>query len=143
MSNYPLSIVQATWVATYRKVLAATGNEGDAIFEAERAVRRAHGSSATTQLYNINILVDHFNGKLSADDPAVHREFQLLRQQAEVDWIEMCSGKPTQATPENIADDYIANAKLTAKSQLVLKKLKLIAILAIVVVGILIYGLRK
>ncbi len=55
----------------------------------------------------------------------------------------MCSGKPTQATPENIADDYIANAKLTAKSQLVLKKLKLIAILAIVVVGILIYGLRK
>ena len=43
-----LSIVRVTWLAKYRKVLAETGNEGEAIFEADRSVRRAHGSSART-----------------------------------------------------------------------------------------------
>ncbi len=48
MSGHPLSIVRVTWLAKYRKVLAETGNEGEAIFEADRSVRRAHGSSART-----------------------------------------------------------------------------------------------
>jgi hypothetical protein len=82
MSDHPLSIVRVTWLAKYRQVLAETGNEGEAKFQADRSVRRAHGSSAKTDLYNLQILVDHFKGKRSADDPEVQREFQLLSQQA-------------------------------------------------------------
>lgn len=143
MSDHPLSIVRVTWLAKYRKVLAETGNEGEAIFEADRSVRRAHGSSARTDLYNKQILVDHFKGKRSADDPKVQREFQLLRQQAEIDWKEMYAGKNTQATPKNIAEDYINNAKLTADTQRTLKRIKLIAVLAVVVVIVLIYALNR
>ena len=143
MSDDPLSIVRVTWLAKYRKVLAETGNEGEAIFEAERSVRRAHGSSARTDMYNKQILVDHFKGKRSADDPKVQREFQLLRQQAEIDWNEMYAGKNTQATPENIAEDYIYNAKLTANTQRTLKKVKLILVLALAVVVVLIFAVSK
>jgi hypothetical protein len=94
-------------------------------------------------LYNIQILVDHFKGKCSADDPKVQREFRLLRQQAEVDWKEMYAGKNTQATAQNIAEDYINNAKLTANTQRSLKRIKLIAVLAVVVVSVLIYALDR
>jgi hypothetical protein len=87
--------------------------------------------------------VDRFKGKRSADDPKVQREFQLLRQQAEIDWKKMYAGKNTQATPENIAEDYINNAKLTDNVQRTQKRIKLIAVLAIVVVGVLIYALSK
>ena len=52
-----------TWLVKYRKVFAKTGNEGEAIFEAGRSVRQAHGSSARTDLYNKQILVDHYKGK--------------------------------------------------------------------------------
>jgi hypothetical protein len=142
MSDLPLAIVRVTWLATYRKVVAQTGNEREAIFEADRSVRRAHGSSARTDLYNKQILADHFKGKRSADDLKVQREFQLLRQQAENDWKEMYAGKNTQATPENIAEDYINNAKATADMQRMWKRIKLIAVLA-VVVGVLIYALSK
>jgi hypothetical protein len=38
MSDHPLSIVRVTWLAKYRKVLAETGNEGEAIFEADRSM---------------------------------------------------------------------------------------------------------
>jgi hypothetical protein len=70
--NRPPSIVRATWLAKYRKVVAEIGNEGEAKFQAERSVRRAHGSSAMTDLYNLQIiLVDHFKGKRGADDPEV------------------------------------------------------------------------
>jgi len=93
-------------------------------------------------LYNKQILADHFKGKRSADDLKVQREFQLLRQQAENDWKEMYAGKNTQATPENIAEDYINNAKATADMQRMWKRIKLIAVLA-VVVGVLIYALSK
>ncbi|MGO9740772.1 MAG: hypothetical protein ACLPN5_04530 [Roseiarcus sp.] len=85
MSDHPLSIVKVTWLATYRKVFAESGNEGEAIFEADRSVRRAHGSSARTDLYNKQILVDHFKGRRRAVDREVQREFQLLRKQAEID----------------------------------------------------------
>jgi hypothetical protein len=143
MSDHPLSIVRVTWLASYRKALAETGNEGEAIFAAERSVRRAHGSSARTELYNVQILADHFKGKRSANDPKVQREFQLLRQQAEIDWKEMYAGKNTQATPENIAEDYIDNAKSTAAVQRTFKRIKLIAVLAVVAVGVLIYALSR
>jgi hypothetical protein len=144
MSNHPVSIVAVTWSATYRKVLAETGNESEAIFEAERSVRRAHGSSARTNLYNTQILVEHFSGKLSANDPKVQREFQLLRQQAEMDWKKMYAGKTTQATPDNIAEDYINNAKLAVRVQRTQKRIKLIAVLALAaVVGVLIYALTS
>ena len=66
----------------------------------------------------------------------VKREFQLLRQQAENDWKEM---KNSRATPENVAEDYIHNAKATADVQRTFKRIKLIAVLAVVVVGILIW----
>jgi hypothetical protein len=140
MSDHPLAIVRVTWLATYRKVVAETGNESEAIFEADRSVRRAHGSSARTDLYNKQILADHFKGKRSADDSKVQREFQLLRQQAENDWKEMYAGKNSQATPENIAEDYINNAKATADMQRMWKRIKVIAVLAIVVVGVLFYA---
>ena len=143
MSNHPLSIVKVTWFAKYKKVLAETGDEAQAIFEAERAVRRAHGSSAKTDLYNIQILVDHFNGNRSADDPQVKQELQLLRQQAAIDWKEMYSGKPTQATPDNIAEDYINNAKLTASTERTLKRIKLVAVLAVVLIGVLFYAMKR
>ena len=143
MSDHPLSIVRVTWLAKYRKVLAETGNEGEAIFEADRSVRRAHGSSARRDLYNKEILVDHFKGKRSANDPKVQREFQLLKQQAEIDWTEMYAGKNTKATPEIIAEDYISNAKLTADTQRKLKRIKLIALLAVVVAGALIFALNR
>ena len=94
-------------------------------------------------MYNKQILVDHFKGKRSADDPQVQRELQLLRQQAEIDWTEMYAGKNTRATPENIGEDYINNAKLTADTQRTMKKIKLIAVLAVVVVGVLIYALSR
>jgi len=45
------------WV--YLKGLDETGNEGEAKFQAERAVRQAHRSSARTDLYNKQILMDH------------------------------------------------------------------------------------
>lgn len=140
MSDHPLSIVRVTWLARYQKVLAETGNEGKAIFEADRSVRRAHGSSAKTDLYNKQILVAHFKGKFSANDPKVQREFRLLRQQAEADWREMYAGKNTQATPEDIAEDYINNAKLTADTQRKLKRIILISVLVVVGVGVLIYA---
>ena len=94
-------------------------------------------------MYDKQILVDHFKGKRSADDPEVQRQFQLLRQQAEIDWKRMYAGGNTQATPENIAEDYINNAKVTADTQRKLKRIKLIAVLAVVMVSVLIYALNK
>jgi hypothetical protein len=37
-----------TWMAKYETAMAEHGVHGDAVFEADRAVRRAHGSTATT-----------------------------------------------------------------------------------------------
>ena len=37
-----------TWLAAYEKEMKATGVHGDAVYEADRAVRRAHGSTAIT-----------------------------------------------------------------------------------------------
>jgi hypothetical protein len=41
------------------------------------------------------------------------------------------------------AEDYINNAKLTANTQRSLKRIKLIAVLAVVVVSVLIYALDR
>jgi hypothetical protein len=141
MQPHPQSIVTTTWLAKYRTVLAETGNEDEAKFQADRSVRRAHGSSAQTDLYNLQILVDHFKGKRSAVDPEVQRQFHLLRQQAENDWKEMYAGKNTQATPENMAEDYIHNAKLTADTQRKLTKAKWIA--AFVVLALIAWFLHR
>ncbi len=143
MANHPASIVRVTWIATYKKVFAATGDDEQAIFEAERAVRRAHGSSASRDWYDTQIIVDHFNGKITADDPKLKQQLQLLKQQAEDDWIEIYSGKKTLATPENIAEDYIGNAKLTARTQRILKRIKLIALLSVVLLGALVYAMKS
>jgi hypothetical protein len=82
-------------------------------------------------MYDKQILVDHFKGKRSADDPEVQREFQRLRQQAQIDWEEMYAGKNRPETPENMAEDYIYNAKLTAETQRKLTKIKWIALLIV------------
>ena len=37
-----------TWLAKYREQIELGASQGDAVFEADRAVRRAHGSTATT-----------------------------------------------------------------------------------------------
>ncbi len=140
---FPSRIVTATAISRYRKVLAETGNESESIFQADRSVRRAYGSSARTDLYNKQILVDHFKGKRSAHDPQVQREFELLRQQAEIDWKEMYAGKNTQATPETIAEDYIYNAKLTADTQRKLTKIKWVALLVGLAIIALVYALSK
>jgi len=78
--------------------------------------------------------VDHFNGKRGAADPEVQRQFRLLRQQAEIDWKEMYAGKNTPATVESIKEDYIYNAKLTAKTQRTLRRIKWIAAFVILAV---------
>jgi hypothetical protein len=144
MQPHPPSIVTTTWLARFRKVLAETGNEDEAKYQADRSVRRAHGSSAQTDLYNLQILVDHFKGKRSAADPEVQRQFQLLRQQAENDWKELYAGKNTKATPENMAEDYIHNAKLTAETQGKLTKIKWIALfIVLAVVALVNYALNK
>jgi len=85
-------------------------------------------------MYNKQILVDHFKGKRSADNPEVQRQFQLLKQQAEIDWKEIYAGEDTRATPENMAEDYIYNAKLTADTQRKLTKVKWIALLVVLAV---------
>jgi hypothetical protein len=142
MSDHPISIVTVTWQARYRTVLAETGDQSKAIFEAERSVRRAHGSSRT-EMYNKQILADHFKGKRSADDPEVHQEFQLLRQQPEIDWREKYAGKNTQVTPENMAEDYIYNAKLTADMQRKWTKVKWISLFVVLAVIVLVYALNR
>jgi hypothetical protein len=139
----PLSIANLTWLATYHKILAETGNEGEAIFEADRSLRRRHGSSARTDGYNKQILVDHFKGKRSDDDPEVQREFQLLREQAKIDWKEMYAGKNIQAMPEILAEDYIYNAKSTADRQRKLTKIKLIALFVGLAVIAFVYALSR
>ena len=130
----PLAIVKVTALAAYEKALAETGNEDEARFQAERSVRRAHGSSARTDMYDKQILVDHFKGKRRADDPEVQREFQRLRQQAQIDWEEMYAGKNRPETPGNMAEDYIYNAKLTAETQRKLAKIKWITLFVVLAV---------
>lgn len=39
-----------TWLSAYKEEFALEGNHGDAVFAGERAVRRAHGSTAITNL---------------------------------------------------------------------------------------------
>lgn len=84
-----------------------------------------------------------FKGKRSANDPEVQRQFQLLRKQAEIDWTEMYAGKSTQATTENIAEDYIYNAKLTADTQRKLARMKLIGLFIVLAAIALVYVLNK
>ena len=89
--------------------------------------------------------MDYFNGKRSADDPEVQREFRLLKEQAEIDWNAMYAGKDTRTdtrtTVESIEEDYIYNAQLTAKTQRTMKKIKLIAAFAVLAVVALVYAL--
>jgi hypothetical protein len=68
-------------------------------------------------MYDRQILVDYFNGQRTLDDPKVQREFLLLKRQAELDWEKMYAGKDRPETPETIAEDYVYNAKLTAKTE--------------------------
>jgi hypothetical protein len=63
-------------------------------------------------MYNRQILADHFNGKRAADDPEVQREFQLLKEQAELDWKAMYAGADARETPESIAKDARAGVDL-------------------------------
>jgi len=85
-------------------------------------------------MYDKQILVDHFKGKRRADDPEVQREFQRLRQQAQIDWEEMYAGKNRPETPGNMAEDYIYNAKLTAETQRKLAKIKWITLFVVLAV---------
>ena len=94
-------------------------------------------------MYNKQVLVDHFNGKRGIDDPEVQREFLLLKQQAEIDWKEMYAGNDTRVTAKSIADDYIYNAQLTAKTQRTLNKIKLIVVIAGLAVAALVYALNR
>ena len=94
-------------------------------------------------MYNRQILADHFNGKRDANDPEVQRQFQLLKQQAEIDWNEMYGGKDTRVTAQSIEEDYIYNAQSFAKTQLMLKRAKTIVVLALLAAVALIYVLKK
>lgn len=72
-------------------------------------------------MYDRQILADHFRGLRTADDPAVQREFQLLKQQAQIDWKDMYGDRPEKrdprVTPQSIEEDYIYNARLLAETQ--------------------------
>lgn len=95
-------------------------------------------------MYNRQILADHFNGRRDANDPEVQREFALLKQQAQIDWSEMYAGKgDPRVTAQSIEEDYIYNAQSVAKTQLMLKKIKTIVALAVLVVVVLIFVLKK
>lgn len=95
-------------------------------------------------MYNRQILADHFNGKRDANDPEVQREFQLLKQQAQIDWNEMYAGKDDpRVTPQSIEEDYIYNAQSVAKTQLMLKRVKTIVVLAVLAVVALIVVSKK
>ena len=94
-------------------------------------------------MLNRQILADHFNGKRDAMNPEVQREFQLLRQQAEIDWSEMYDGKDTRVTAQSIEEDYIYNAQSFAKIQLMLKRAKTIVVVAVLAAVALIYVLKK
>ncbi len=95
-------------------------------------------------MYNRQILVEHFQGKRSADDPAVKREFELLRKQAEIDYDAMYAGKrPREQTVNEIEEDYIYNAQLTAKTQRTLSKIKYLVLLVLVAIAVLAYVLWR
>ncbi len=68
-------------------------------------------------MYNRQILVDYFKGKRTINDGEVRRELRSLKWQAKIDWRQMYAGKGTPETPENIAEDYIYNAQLTARTE--------------------------
>jgi hypothetical protein len=140
-ADTPSSIVKATWLAAYQKAADGGSDKTEATERANSAVRRAHGSSARADMYNKQVLVDHFKGKRSADDPEVERQFRLLRQQAEIDWNEMYAGKNTKITPQSIAEDYIGNAKGTADVQRKFQKIKIIA--GFIVVAVILFLLLK
>jgi len=95
-------------------------------------------------MYNRQILADHFNGKRDANDPEVQREFALLKQQAQIDWNEMYAGKgDPRVTAQSIEEDYIYSAQSVAKTQLLLKRIKIIVTLAVLAVVALIFVLKK
>jgi hypothetical protein len=72
-----------TWLAQYRKSMADNGGiHGDAIFDADRAVRRAHGSTAIT-----NRPVVMRGGTLSQWFASVYGFFNhIMNRQAELVW---------------------------------------------------------
>jgi hypothetical protein len=93
-------------------------------------------------VYDLQILVDYYNGRRKGSDPAVQREFQLLKQQAEIDWREMYAGKGTPETPENMAEDYLYHVRATAKWQRTWKRIKVVAVLAICLVAAIVYAIK-
>jgi hypothetical protein len=94
-------------------------------------------------MYNKQIIVDYYNGKCPADDPELQRQFLLLKEQAALDWEEMYAGKDSPATVESIIEDYIYNAKLTARTQRTLKKIKIVIVAGIAVAGLIVVLLIK
>jgi hypothetical protein len=68
-------------------------------------------------MYNRQILVEHFDGKRRLDDPELQRQFSLLREQAAIDWTRMYDGKDDTITVDDIAEQYLQNARLAARTQ--------------------------
>jgi hypothetical protein len=92
-------------------------------------------------MYDRQILADYFNGKRAANYPEVQREFQLLKEAAEIDWKRMYAGKDTRTTVESIEEDYIYNVQLIAKTQRTMKRIKWIAVVAVLALAALVYAL--
>jgi hypothetical protein len=69
-----------TWLAQYGKAMEEGATHGDAVFEADRAVRRAHGSTAAT---NRPMITSHFGGWLTS----VYNFFNdIMNRQLETVW---------------------------------------------------------
>jgi hypothetical protein len=90
-------------------------------------------------MYN-GILVDHFNGKRAADDPEVRLQFRWIKEQAQIHWEKVYGDNSVarlKVTPENIEEDYINNARLTAKIQRGMKKF--MRVVLVILVAVLVY----
>jgi hypothetical protein len=69
-----------TWLAQYDKAMEEGATHGDAVFEADRAVRRAHGSTAAT---NRPMITSQFGGWLTS----VYNFFNdIMNRQMETLW---------------------------------------------------------
>jgi hypothetical protein len=60
----------------------------------------------------------------------LQREYLLLKKQAAIDWKAMYADKHTSVTVQSIVEDYVYNAQLTARTQRMFTKIKIIIVVA-------------
>jgi hypothetical protein len=82
-------------------------------------------------MFNRRILIEHFDGRRRLDDPELQRQFELLREQATIDWARTYAGKGYPVTVDDLVEDYLENARWAARTQ---RKLRLAALIVVVTI---------